>query len=918
MSNRELMTISEHDKIKAAYALNMCMVSVSQIIDYNDLYVLDQEYDAILNNLNLEEMPKDGAFLDVLKQLLDTITFFKIQEGDKKFIEKEYNQKMKNAIWSGVSSIPIFAMSGDPVTMAISIATTIGSAYMNYRRTKADAALEKERQEWQLQRSAMEQFNGLRRELFNTAWQISAQYQFPDEYRLTEKQIAQYDRILMDNNYQRRYDRLDAIKENFKAYPAFWYFFGNTAAVLANDLTLSEALRADYREKARAHFETYYESNCYGLLREDQITASWALEYIDLLDRDKDREKIQELLGKAVKMCGNSNDILQLCALGYLKNEDYDNAASILRNLVNEGYNQSVNAQLLSKLYVFDYIRNNNMQALLGYEKLTHRAENTVLMPLPENKAESVDVLEKRFVEAERIMIHNRLLFVIGSLVQKYTVRFNKIIDPFKGKNVDEYYLDTTERAISRRQDDALDVFKNAIRRKKYLNEMAQVKIFFKYLDLFNEFLPVLFKLSFITESTQQEVVASVTNSLRSVFDRINDAEQKISAKEFSFEDYQSLCEITFASLAENALKIVFKAFGEYLTGCHSMQELSETDNLIETFREENELPEVVYANNADTIETEELCISPLVFGEDVIIEYQRRMNFRKMRQIVEEASQEILDADATAQFLIQGTDEFNNYCNATKKTEQYIQNTFAIFDIEGSNDLAFTVYGIQKISGAKLINYNQVSCKGNKVMLDGSAYKVSGVNNVAFEELCETLSAFAEDINRWSLYFEKSKKELTVSTITATAVLGIPGAIAATAASAAGTTVSDVAGAIGAAIGSVIKKATKKSDHADDVKNDATSDESIAEGESLYVYKQIDDNSSQKSGEVISDSNDDAQETGPFEETASNASQGHKLDTKKLNDAATGTKKVINKGLKSLKNGLNEAKKTFDDKKQQ
>ena len=30
------------DKLKAAYALNMCTVSVSQIIDYNDEYILEQ------------------------------------------------------------------------------------------------------------------------------------------------------------------------------------------------------------------------------------------------------------------------------------------------------------------------------------------------------------------------------------------------------------------------------------------------------------------------------------------------------------------------------------------------------------------------------------------------------------------------------------------------------------------------------------------------------------------------------------------------------------------------------------------------------------------------------------------------------------------------------------------------------------
>ena len=31
------------DKLKAAYALNMCTVSVSQIVDFNDEYILEQE-----------------------------------------------------------------------------------------------------------------------------------------------------------------------------------------------------------------------------------------------------------------------------------------------------------------------------------------------------------------------------------------------------------------------------------------------------------------------------------------------------------------------------------------------------------------------------------------------------------------------------------------------------------------------------------------------------------------------------------------------------------------------------------------------------------------------------------------------------------------------------------------------------------
>lgn len=39
--------IENYDKIKSAYALNLCTVSISQIVDYDDLNILEQEYDAI-------------------------------------------------------------------------------------------------------------------------------------------------------------------------------------------------------------------------------------------------------------------------------------------------------------------------------------------------------------------------------------------------------------------------------------------------------------------------------------------------------------------------------------------------------------------------------------------------------------------------------------------------------------------------------------------------------------------------------------------------------------------------------------------------------------------------------------------------------------------------------------------------------
>ncbi|OQB13422.1 MAG: hypothetical protein BWY15_01719 [Firmicutes bacterium ADurb.Bin193] len=378
---------SEADKIKAAHALNMCLVSISQIIDYNDLYILDQEYDGILNNLNLQHMPKDEALLKIIKQTLDVITFFRKQEGEKKLIEAEYQQKMKNAIWSAVPNIAAVVVSSNPIAIATSLATQVGIGYMNYRRAKSEHELDKNRKEWELYEAAMEQFNGLRRELFDTAWRLADEYDFPDEYRLTERQISNYNEILMDTDLIRRYERLEYIKDNFKAYPHFWYFFGHAANRIAFEFQgENEQIAAEYTHKAIAHFKEYEKINDYGtnnLLREDQIYSTCALEHIDLLLKNKgynqldsnQKEEIIKLLDVAIKCSGDKNDILQLCMITYLKIGKIEQAITILKQLVNSSYNVEVNALLLSKIY-------SDKKDRTAHKLLSSRVEETYIYPI--------------------------------------------------------------------------------------------------------------------------------------------------------------------------------------------------------------------------------------------------------------------------------------------------------------------------------------------------------------------------------------------------------------------------------------------------------------------------------------------------------------------------------------------------------
>lgn len=393
MYTKEDISYAMDDKVKAAYALNLCTVSISQIIDYDDINILEQEYNSILNNLNLEQFPKDEPLLDVLKGILDTINFYRISEGDRKLVDLEYQQRMKSAIWSSIPSVGAIFATSNPIALGLTLATQVGIGYMNYRRNRAEYQLSREKAEWQLESGLMRQLNGLRQTLFETSWRLAEEYNFPDEYRLTDQQIDEYNKILMDTNSLKRFNKLNFIKDKFSAYPPFWYQIGSTANSIYRDesLGLDPDTREIFRKHAIDYFEKYAELNRFNLLRHDILTSSWALEYVDLLDLtcDDGKCKARDLVTVAERYSGNSNDVLELCAYAYLKLSDYENAARVFNILVNNGYNVSVNAKVLSAIYIQKTRQAETQEsAMRDYKMLKLIVDSKYMIPMPESNVD--------------------------------------------------------------------------------------------------------------------------------------------------------------------------------------------------------------------------------------------------------------------------------------------------------------------------------------------------------------------------------------------------------------------------------------------------------------------------------------------------------------------------------------------------
>lgn len=382
------------DGLKAAYALNACMVSVSQIVDYNDVNVLRQEYDNLLNNLNLENIIKDDSLLDALKKILDTCHFYILHAKDKEMLKKKQALRLKGALGNALGSGNVIALFGNPnpYVLAAGVLAMVGIAAVRYKSERDKAKLENELEEWELEKSALEQLHNLRRTLFETAWRLAERYQYPDEWRLTERQIKIYNDIIAITDPLSRFESLRLLDDQFEAYPLFWYYKGRAALEVAMAYRTEEMLAKGkdgkvceqkllnyggddslyrlFRNEAKTALDEFVkrQEECQ-IFRTDVLTASAYLDRASLilsddknLDNPESVRQIRKDVDNAKKLGGTDLEIVQACAMYYLKlhennSEDkgaFKNAEYCLRMLLNEDFNAELNGRWLSQLYLFN------------------------------------------------------------------------------------------------------------------------------------------------------------------------------------------------------------------------------------------------------------------------------------------------------------------------------------------------------------------------------------------------------------------------------------------------------------------------------------------------------------------------------------------------------------------------------------
>lgn len=477
---------------------------------------------------------------------------------------------------------------------------SVGMGYMNYRKEKANILTEREEQEWTLQRSAIEQFNALRRELFDTAWRLSDSYKFDDKYRLTESQISQYNSILMDSIPLRKYERLDSIKDNFEAYPPFWYYFANAAMdvvnVYKNETAFDDNISAinKYTQLAEQNYQKYLDKDI-DLLRNNYIRSACDLEYaallLDSLPRIEDNEKklrlckINYLIDDAIKHCGSKLDILQIASVYYLRLNKTEEATKHLRKLIIENYNTKTNSQLLSFIYLQEAVFDNKkfIPNTLKYKELIQFTDRMNLIPWVDSEKELTKEhlrnINELFLNNQKDQLYSYLEAIVNTIFHKEIISYNKEL--YNRHNMDESdaFFEDTIYAEKERTKVYKKLYYKEGEWKRFTADLSEHTIIISLNKHINKLLRSLDKLAQVAFNLNidpetdlksiKEVLTSNHSSYKgllidetkssitddSIIQQIKYLENKIEKNEFEFKDYQRLSSLTLTTIMEKFIE---------------------------------------------------------------------------------------------------------------------------------------------------------------------------------------------------------------------------------------------------------------------------------------------------------------------------------------------------------------------------
>ena len=265
-----------------------------------------------------------------------------------------------------------------------------------------------------------------------------------------------------------------------------------------------------------------------------------------------------------------------------------------------------LNAQLLSSIYVAQYLHMPTEDIRASYEILSNQVGTDFLYPMPLQPGANLAQIESEFLTTQKRILWAKYLQTIQNFVQKYVIKFGKLIPvPDFGKTYPDSYFVGSADAIQIRKYDLSKVFNNRRKREAYYEMLREADISYGILDLLNEMFDNCCTLDIVTESLQSQLYDLIAEDIIQSKAKLNDFQAKLEAGTLNMMDIDSLLQLSLGTFTGRFFELLIAEAHRFVDTLHEMQEFAAAEENLSAFCVAANLPEPTIRLYVDSAENE-------------------------------------------------------------------------------------------------------------------------------------------------------------------------------------------------------------------------------------------------------------------------------------------------------------------------
>lgn len=310
--------------------LNWVVSRVEQNKD--DAFVIEEEYENLTdNNINLATI-EDEEIAQEIVALMRVFTDIRETIMDMDALHGVMELKRKAAIYRAIPN-PGVVVSPNPYLIAIRLAESAATSFMNYQAAKSEMLIEGVEKKLEIDKRKMRALDAINEELFWRQWQIVQKHKLPDYWRTARSDCRELVALLSitgDSADELIYSYLRRYEARFSYLPIYWYYRAQYAMKGANSAEWAEEKRKDAIHSCQ-QFEKYHKE----VLRKDRICAMVSMMAIGAAKEQMKDSELERHLGIIVRnMKTHDWDLAYFVAKEYAAKGEKKEALDLLQGMV--------------------------------------------------------------------------------------------------------------------------------------------------------------------------------------------------------------------------------------------------------------------------------------------------------------------------------------------------------------------------------------------------------------------------------------------------------------------------------------------------------------------------------------------------------------------------------------------------------